>query len=464
MKEVATKTFTNPILLNDDFSDGVVNTDIYSAIGSATLSESGGKLHVTTYNTGDGLEILAPEGAVDFLASIEINHDEFDVREGLVFATEFANPDTDESLSDFEITMLRPFWNFCQYLIKQPGGGAQVIKIRCGKGTATKDNCPKAKDVRVTWLPPDPKVDPKKDRLRYEIRGKDGKWKAGNTRLSELIHEKNKIIKYKITFVGLDERWRYICPDTKPKRTGSGVGKCGFKFELDNILISALPPIDMSTPVEISPKVLEAGAMNQKVVLHAVEENLFSGPNLVVSFGPGVLLKDLIVQDTFTAVAHVDVSPRAPSGCHAIAAESTDFRRLSWFDIEGPAVPMLEYQYYGFEPEIPTENTMPVLSLEVPIEIPPEPEVGFNVTLNFADADGDFVEVFAAVKDLSTDEIIFRSDRKVFNTGLFDGEPVQHIVAVPGLPAGNYKLIGVVDDGIGLTVDVRQEFQVGKLQ
>ena len=86
------------------------------------------------------------------------------------------------------------------------------------------------------------------------------------------------------------------------------------------------------------------------------------------------------------------------------------------------------------------------------------------MTLNFADADGDFVEVFAAVKDLSTDEIIFRSDRKVFNTGLFDGEPVQHIVAVPGLPAGNYKLIGVVDDGIGLTVDVRQEFQVGKLQ
>lgn len=185
------------ILFSDNFEDGIVNTSVFEPLGNAILREVDGKLVITVFANEDGVKIRAPEGAACFKVSQEINRDEFDVRESIVFSTNFLDPDTGESFTGFEATMLRPFWNFCQYDVTGKDAPTGTLKIYCGRKLSTKEECPTVKNIRLDWLPPATEGGP--ERFVYEV-NEGGKWVSGKARESQLKHKDNKITDYTIKF------------------------------------------------------------------------------------------------------------------------------------------------------------------------------------------------------------------------------------------------------------------------
>ena len=169
-------------------------------------------------------------------------------------------------------------------------------------------------------------------------------------------------------------------------------------------------------------------------VILTAHEPIFDNPDQVVSFGAGVLMTNFSVLDAFTAVADVVVSPRALLDGHAVVSQAPPpgKGRMSAYQVQGAADPVT--------------NSGPTLALSLPPTI--VAGVPFEAKLEFDDADADYVEVFAAVKDLTTHEIIFRGERRVFDSGFSDPAAESTTVQIPPLGPGPYRLIGFVDDGI----------------
>lgn len=191
-------------LVRDDFEDGIVDPTLFTPIGGATLVETGGKLFVTVRDQDQGIRIAAPPGAMSFVITQEINQPEFDIGESLTFRALIMDPDNGKEFPLLESRMLRPFWNFCVYDIKQ-GSNSSTIGIFCKRGLTSKDGCPAAKDLRLDWLPPLPGET--QDRLVYQVRGKNGKWRFGKSRNSDLVHKNGDLTGYTITFKDIDPRF-----------------------------------------------------------------------------------------------------------------------------------------------------------------------------------------------------------------------------------------------------------------
>lgn len=208
-------------------------------------------------------------------------------------------------------------------------------------------------------------------------------------------------------------------------------------------MIADVPTDDVSEPLTMSPDVLVQGTTVGGVLLSA-EEPLFANPDTVVSLGAGIVITDVVILDDFTASLDVVVSPRAVLEGRAVVTES-DITRMSTFEIIGP----------GNAPD----NKPPVVKIETPL--PPTLEGDpFEVAVSFDDSDGDFVEIFLAIKDVNTDQIIYRSDRKVYDTGVSDPGPEKIVFEVPGFPVGPYEVIVETDDGIAFFVLSEEEFFV----
>jgi hypothetical protein len=191
--------------------------------------------------------------------------------------------------------------------------------------------------------------------------------------------------------------------------------------------------------------VLEQGTTVRGILVSA-EEPLFANPEQVVSLGAGILITDFAALDDYTASVDVVVSPRAPLEGRAVISQLAGLSRMGAFDIIGPGNPV--------------NNEAPIVKIGVPF---PQTFANqpFDVTLAFDDADGDYIEIMLAIKDLNTDHIIYRSKRAVYDTSLSDPLSEQVILTVPGFPAGPYKVIVESDDGIAYFVLAEKVFRVG---
>lgn len=194
----------------------------------------------------------------------------------------------------------------------------------------------------------------------------------------------------------------------------------------------------------MSPDVLVQGTSVSGVLVTA-EEPIFSDPAITLSFGAGVLITKFAALDDFTALVDVKINPRAPLEGRAVATEKADFGRMGVYDIIGPGAPK--------------SNTAPVIKIGVPIPTVTANQP-FNIGVAFDDADGDYVEVFLAIKDLITDQIIYRSRREVHDTAESNPFAEQAVFTVPGFPAGPYKAVVEADDGIAFFVIDDRRFTI----
>ena len=110
---VATAQVSTSVIFSDDFEDGVVDTSVYTAIGNAVITESGGRMHIRTFGPDDGVEIAIPDNTACMQIQLEIPEVEFDRFESFGVSAFLIDPDGNELLG-VGAELLRPFWNRCQ--------------------------------------------------------------------------------------------------------------------------------------------------------------------------------------------------------------------------------------------------------------------------------------------------------------------------------------------------------------
>lgn len=420
------------MIFEDKFDDGIVNTAIYTPIGNAVLTEANGKMTIRALAKDDGVSILMPSGGKCISLKQFVPQSELDVGDEWAIRGFFSNSAGNEEragvdpIEAFRVSLLRPHWNRCQVKITI-AEKTQVVGFWGCSENSLKRACPKTtENMRIDWL----KTPDGRDSIQVELKQEDGSYRTVAGRTSELSHEHDDWVTLEI--VMLDEgKKNWTCPD--PDGIGGGIDPGqgdppGLVMELEDLLVTGDHPNPPPAPVSVFPSEVFPGTFIDDMLITLSDFPLFQQSNAHFYIGPGFLISDVQVIDGFNATADVFVSDRAPKDGTFLQVEGGD-------DIIAQGVINVNRES---PPEI---NTAPDMQFDCPVDLAVDQPFTLPVFVN--DEDRDIVAVEAVLeKNEVIEEILLEFPQRTFET------PTELVFEFPGLPAGEYIILGLANDGL----------------
>ena len=345
-----------------------------------------------------------------------------------------------EEYSPVGFALNRPFWDRCVYTLTQDG--KDIGKVGFWKSTHSDEECPKMGDLRIDFLPKKENACVEggevEERQVIQVELSDG------TPLTETQNKKEVDIVRKsgCQYRGAPANAIFHTGDATKEIKITGFqevpnpreGVAGFApivIALDSITIadehqgSGLPSLQMD------PSIFEPGDFVEALL---TTEAPFLVPGVTeLTMGPDALVQDFQVLSPNQAFAVFQIDPRARHTGHSVELETGEVTITSEYMVNPP------------DPELPQPpNIVPNIKLVVPPGL--QPNVPFIVDTVISDADDQWVQGIMVVLEMP-------SNNEIYESGFYfpitaGGAEVVNSFQVPGLPAGPYKVVAVVSDGL----------------
>ncbi len=183
-------------------------------------------------------------------------------------------------------------------------------------------------------------------------------------------------------------------------------------------------PNPPAAAVALTPSQVTPGTFVNDMLIQ-VQKPLFSDPSAVFTMGPGFLIQNLTVRSPFTATADVTVSPRAVRHGHGVKVETGSV-------IAAGCVHVNSNNVIGV-------NARPTIDFQCPRNV--RSGQPFEVTFQVNDPNHDFVTIEAVLERVEPEYILSETEYVAYET------PQALTFSFPGLPAGEYAVLGLADDG-----------------